>query len=365
MPRSPRPRIDDVAERAGVSKTAVSFAFNQPENLNPATRDRILQVAAELGYRPSPIARRLTARRTDQIGLVVPQSTHDVFANPFYAELLRGIGDVCDPEGISVVIVPPVHGSIGRAVSQALVDGMILVGLAPNHPELAAIRRAGMPLVALDVDSWDGVDIIGIDDAGGGEAAARHLAELGHTEVATILISAHPDTAVDQLEGISARRLSGIRAGLGIPAGADSNGEVRVRILAAPVSEEGGHLAFEELAAGSLPTAVITMSDVVAIGLLAAAREAGVGVPDELSVIGYDDIPAAGWSEPALTTVHQPIRDKGRRAARRLITLLRADAPGGPFTETLPTHLVVRGSTAPPPAAHAAARPVKGGAAAV
>ena len=125
-----------MARRAGVSKTSVSFAFNQPENLNPATRDRILAVASELGYRPSPIARRLARRRTDQIGLVVPQSTHDIFANPFLPELVRGIGDVCDAEGIAVVIVPPVGGSIARAVDAALVDGLILLGLAPQHPDL-------------------------------------------------------------------------------------------------------------------------------------------------------------------------------------------------------------------------------------
>src|SRR3989337_1779706 len=102
-----RSRIDDVARRAGVSKTAVSFAFNQPEHLNTATRDRILAAADELGYRPSPIARRLTARRTQQIGLVVPQTTHDIFANPFMPELIRGIGDVCDAQGIAVVLVAP------------------------------------------------------------------------------------------------------------------------------------------------------------------------------------------------------------------------------------------------------------------
>ncbi len=361
MSRSRRPRIDDVAKRAGVSKTAVSFAFNQPENLNAATRERILEAASELGYRPSPIARRLTARRTDQIGLVVPQSTHDSFANPFYAELLRGISDVCDPEGISVVIVPPVHGSIGKAVNQALVDGLILVGLTPEHPEIAEVRRAAIPLVALDVDAWEGVDVIAIDDRSGAEAAGRHLAQLGHRDVAVVLISEHPDTPGDELQGISARRLAGIRAGFEHVAD-----EVQLRVLAAPVSEDGGRAAFEELAGSRLPSAVLTVSDVVAIGLMAAAREAGLDLPVDLSVIGYDDIPAAAWVDPPLTTVHQPIREKGGQAARRLISLLRAETPGEPATEVLTTQLVVRGSTAPArEAAHRLAPVPEGGAAAV
>ena len=356
----PRPRIDDVARRAGVSKTAVSFAFNQPDHLNAATRDRILAAAAELGYRPSPIARRLARRRTDQIGLVVPQSTHDIFANPFLPELVRGIGDVCDAEGIAVVIVPPVGGSISRAVESALVDGLILLGLVPNHPALDEVRRAGTPLVGLDIEDFEGHDVIGIDDADGARRAAEHLHGLGHRDVAVVLIAEHPDSPVDERSGISARRLLGVRQGFGLdgatPGAAtpESNGAVRLRILSAPVSEEGGRAAFAAIGADDhLPTAVMAMSDVTAIGLLGAALDAGVGVPDDLSIVGFDDIPASSWTTPRLTTVHQPIREKGRRAAHRLISAIRAGSDHEPVVELLPTRLVVRSSSAPPRGDHA------------
>ena len=342
-----RPRIGDVAERAGVSKTAVSFAFNRPERLNEATMARILAVAEELGYRPSPIARRLTARRTNQIGLVVPQSTHDIFANPFLPELIRGIGDICDAQGIAVVVVPPVRGSIATAIEGALVDGLILLGLEADHPQLRIVRRGGIPVVALDVGSWDGAPVIATDDAGGARAAAEHLASLGHTDVGIVLIAGHPDSAVDETAGISARRMSGIRAGFRLDD--DGNGPVRLRIVSAPVSEEGGRAAFAALAEDGLPTAVIAMSDVVAIGVMNAASDAGMRLPDELSVVGFDDIPAAAWTTPRLTTVHQPIRDKGRRAAEELITRIRARRPIDHRTDVLPTRLVVRGSTAPAP----------------
>jgi DNA-binding LacI/PurR family transcriptional regulator len=345
-----RPRIDDVAKRAGVSKTSVSFAFNQPDNLKAATRERILAAAAELGYRPSPIARRLASRRTDQLGLVVPQSTHDVFANPFLAELLRGIGDVCDREGISLVIVPPAGGSLARAVEAALVDGLILLGLAPDHPELELARRSGMPVVALDVEAWGDAAVIAVDDASGAAAAATHIYRLGHRDVAVVLIAEHPDAAVDEQAGISARRLAGIRDGFET-ARADENGEgqaVRLRVMSAPVSEDGGRVAFAELAADGLPTAVIAITDMTAIGILNAALDAGVRVPEELSIVGYDDIPAASWTCPRLTTVHQPIREKGRLAARRLIDLARSPDGLHPATDVLPTRLVVRASTAPP-----------------
>lgn len=362
-----RPRIDDVARHAGVSKTSVSFAFNQPDHLNAATRERILASAAELGYRPSPIARRLTSRRTDQIGLVVPQSTHDIFANPFLPELIRGIGDVCDQEGIAVVIVPPVGGSIARAVDSALVDGLILLGLVANHPELEKVRRSGTPLVGLDVEEWEGVDVIALDDALGAAQAAEHLRAFGHRDVAVVLIAQHPDSPVDEHHGISARRLAGIRKGFGLPPHADrsADGTTRLRMLTGGVSEEGGRAIFAELAAdGTMPTAVMTMSDVTAIGVMAAATDAGLSIPDDLSIVGYDDIPAASWTTPRLTTVHQPIRDKGRRAALQLVHAIRFGAEHVPVVEILPTRLVVRGSTGPPRDLVASIRPGEGGVAA-
>jgi alanine racemase len=340
-----RPRIGDVAERAGVSKTAVSFAFNQPDNLNPETRARILLAAEELGYRPSPIARRLAARRTKQVGLVVPQGSHDVFANPFLPELMRGIGDVCDQQGIAVVVVSPVHGSLAIAVEEALVDGLILLGLSADHPQLVQLRRSGLPVVALDVEEWGEAAIIATDDAGGSRAAANHLRELGHRDVAVVLIAEHPDSPGDEQQGISARRLAGIRQGFRLDP--DGNGDgFRLRVLSAPVSEEGGRAAFDTLNDGELPTAVMTMSDVSAIGVLNAARDAGLRLPEDLSIVGFDDIPAAAWVWPRLTTVHQPIREMGRLAATRLIDTIGSGPGSAPRRELMPTHLVVRGSTA-------------------
>ncbi len=355
----------------------MSFAFNKPDHLKAETRDRILAAAAELGYRPSPIARRLARRRTDQIGLVVPQSTHDIFANPFLPELVRGIGDVCDAEGIAVVIVPPVGGSISRAVDSALVDGLILLGLAPNHPDLDEVRNSGTCLVGLDIEDPTGFDLIGIDDGAGASQAAAHLYALGHRDVAVVLIAEHPDLPVDELHGISARRLAGVRAGFGLAPGTDdasgngadataaataADGAVRLRILSTQVSEEGGRAALTTLLGDDhLPTAVITMSDVTAIGLMAGAADAGIAVPNDLSIVGFDDIPAASWTTPRLTTVHQPIREKGRRAAQRLIQAIRSGSEHRPVVEVLPTRLVVRGSTASPRGAEALVRPRGGG----
>ena len=340
-----RARIEDVARRAGVSKTAVSFAFNQPDNLNQATRERILAAAEDLGYRPSPIARRLASRRTDQYGVVIPQASHEAFANPFVPELLRGMGDVCDELGISLVIVPPAGGSIARAVEGALVDGFVLLGLEPDHVELELVRRSGVPVVALDVESWGDADVIAIDDAGGGRLLAEHLYALGHREIGVVLIAEHPAAGLDEGAGISARRLSGIRSGFKAASASDGAEPVTLRIVSAPVTEEGGRAAFGELLADGLPTAIVAITDLTAIGILVAAREHGVSVPEQLSVIGFDDIPPAAWTDPPLTTIHQPIREKGRLAAQRLAELINGTEGHRPATELLATRLVVRGST--------------------
>jgi DNA-binding LacI/PurR family transcriptional regulator len=363
IPGMPRPRIGDVAARAGVSKTAVSFAFNQPDRLNGATRLRILDAAAELGYRPSPIARRLVARRTDQLGVVVPQPTHEIFANPFFGELLAGLGDACDEAGISLVLVPPTGGSIARSIAGTLVDGLVLVGLSPDHPELEQVRASALPAVALDVDAWAGLDVIAIDDAGGARAAGQHLRQLGHRDIAIVLMASHPHSLFAEESGISGRRLAGLREGLGLAPNAEEGEGISLRVISSTVTVDGGRAAFELLAQDGLPTAVVATSDVIAVGILLAARDAGVRVPEELSVIGYDDIPGASWTAPSLTTVHQPIREKGRLAAERLIRRIRSDGAETARTEVLPTRLVVRVSTAPPRTAPVTALPREGGAA--
>lgn len=343
-----RPRIGDVARLAGVSKTAVSFAFNQPDHLNEATRDRILAIATELGYRPSPLARRLTRHRTDQIGLVVPQATHEIFANPFLSELVRGLGDECDAEGISLVIVPPVAGSLARSIAGALVDGLVLLGLSPHHPQLDELRRVDLPVVALDVELWEGMNVIRIDDEGGGRSVGEHLRALGHRDVAAVLIAEDPGSRLSGAAGISGRRLAGLRDGLGLPPNVDEAGGLRVRIVDAVISIDGGRAAFDLLVDAGLPTAIFAVSDLIAIGVLLAAADAGIRVPEELSIVGFDDIPAASWTAPRLTTVYQPIRQRGRQAARVLIDRIRSDGTHRPISEQLGTRLVVRETTAPP-----------------
>src|ERR1700738_4736264 len=149
-PSVTRITIADVASAAGVSKTAVSFAFNNPGKLGPATLERVLQVASDLGYTPHPAARALSMRRSGTIGLLIPQRLTTVFANPFLSELIQGLGELCDENDLTVLLVPPLDGSLEGAIRQASVDGFISIGLSADDSALEMLDRIGIPTVGVD-----------------------------------------------------------------------------------------------------------------------------------------------------------------------------------------------------------------------
>ena len=337
MPVS-RVTITDVARTAGVSKTAVSFAFNYPERLGQATLDRVLQVAEELGYTPHPLARALSLRRSGAIGLLIPQSLSAVFSNPFTSELIQGLGSVFAEHDLTLLLVPPLDGSLEEAVRQASVDGFISLGLAADDPTLEALARMGLPTVHVDSDPLSGA-VVNVDDRGGAEAAARHLVELGHRRLALIML---PEArARTGLTAVASRRLAGYQAVL------SEAGLEEPLLLVAGATLEAGAEAFAQMRGQARqPTAVLAMSDMAAVGLMAAAQAAGRRVPEDLSIVGFDDLPMAAWTRPGLTTVRQPIAEKGRLAAQLVISLLEGRRPASP--PPLQTSLVVRGSTGAP-----------------
>jgi DNA-binding LacI/PurR family transcriptional regulator len=201
------------------------------------------------------------------------------------------------------------------------------------------LDRIGIPAVLVDSDASPNHPAVNVDDEGGAEAAALHLLELGHREVAIIVLP--PTRAQVGLTPAASRRLAGYRAAL------DRAGAPEPYTLTAGVTLAAGARAFEGLPKGKRrPTAVLAMSDMAAIGLMSAAQAAGLQIPDDLSVVGYDDLPMAAWTNPALTTVRQPIVEKGRLAARLLIQRMKGRAVESPAP--LGTSLVIRASTSRP-----------------
>ena len=330
-----------------MSKTAVSFAFNSPERLSAETAVRIREVADSLGYRPNPVARMLTQRQTMTLGVLTPQALAVIFSNPFFALFSEGVAHAAEDQGYELHFISPLHGSLALAMGRATVDGVVAIGLSADHPEVGQIRGAGLPMVTVDSDDLPEHSSVVVDDEAGARAAAEHVLALGHRDLLVIAVegSASP-TGEPGRHGVSERRLSGYRAALDA-AGVTLSGD---RIVAGRASIDGGASAFQRAwALGHRPTAVLAMSDAMAIGAMRAARDQGLRVPGDLSVVGFDDIDLAAHVDPPLTTVHQPIRQKGADAVRLLLAEVEQREANRPEHIRLETRLIVRASTGPAP----------------
>jgi DNA-binding LacI/PurR family transcriptional regulator len=344
--RSARPRIADVAREAGVSKTAVSFAFNSPDRLASGTAERIRLVAERLGYRPHPVARMLSQRETLTIGVLTPQALSVIFSNPFFGAFSEGVAVAAEASGYALYFISPLHGSLASALRRATVDGVVAVGLADDHPEVEEISRAGVPIVVVDSSTLPGHGSIEIDDEGGARAAAEHLIELGHRTVLVIGVEPPAPATTTLPSGVMARRLAGYRAGFAAIGVAIPD----ERVVVGPASIEGGMTALAAALASAMPfTAILAMSDAMAIGAMRMLHDRGMVVPRDVSVVGFDDIDLARHVDPALTTVQQPIRRKGEEAVALLLATIHG---GGRATEhrRLEARLVVRDSTGRAPA---------------
>lgn len=348
------PTIGDVARRAGVSRTAVSFAFNKPDQLAAETLRRILDVAHELGYYPNPAARSLNTGRTGIVGVLTPQRAAIICANPFLLEFLKGVGQVSDRHGLAILLVSPVRGSLTHAMNNVPVDGFITLGLGRRQREVGLLCRRAIPFVVVDAEPPEGASSVEADDEAGAEAAAAHLLDAGHRDI--LVLAMHPprgdddhvDLSPDHLAAnhdVTHRRLRGYArafAARGLPMPAPPQ---RLQYLESTM-EAGARAVSAAWQAGSPPTAVLAMSDALAIGALRQARESGLQVPADLSVVGFDDVAGAALSCPPLTTVHQPIAEKGRLAAQLLTDRLSGQTE--PVRQVLPTALITRGTVAPP-----------------
>jgi DNA-binding LacI/PurR family transcriptional regulator len=343
----------DVAAAAGVSKTSVSFAFNKPERLKPATAVRILEIAQAMGYRPDPVARMLTKRHAGTLGILTPQPLPVMFSNPFFSAFSEGVAVAADQSGYGLSFISPRHGSLAAAFGSVTVDGIVAIGMSPRHPEIEEVRRASLPTVMVDSGPSSEYAAIDVDDEGGARLAAEHLVGLGHRSF--LVLGVEPPYPADgnDPELVMNRRLRGYRsaieaAGMRLPSAC---------VVVGPATIRGGYAAFERAWDDGLrPTAVLAMSDAMAIGAIRAMREAGLAVPRDVSVVGFDDLEIAELVEPMLTTIHQPVRRKGEAAARVLIAAIELGDAFRPEQLVMETRLIVRASSGPAPRRAAGAR---------
>jgi DNA-binding LacI/PurR family transcriptional regulator len=345
-----------LADDLGVSRATVSNAYNRPDQLSADLRDRILARAEALGFPgPDPAARSLRRGRVGAVGVLLDEPLSYAFSDPAAVLLLDGMARELEGDNVALLLLAGNQpGPAPAAVRQAVVDGWIVQSLGEKSPSVAAAAGRHQPLVVLDQPTLAGVPTISLDDEGGTRAATDYLLRLGHRHLAVVTFAIMADGRQGPVSAlrrnaatypVTGRRLAGVAAA--VRAAGLVWEQVPVVETAHNDPASGAEAARVLLEDDRRPTAIVALSDQLALGVLHAARKAGLSVPDDLSIVGFDDTPPSALADPPLTTVHQPLVERGQAAGRLLGALLAGEHPALP--EPFPTHLVLRGSTAPPP----------------
>jgi LacI family transcriptional regulator len=338
-----RVTIRELARLSGVSIGTVSRALNGYADVRPETRERIARLARELDYTPSGAARSLVTQRSHVIGIFLETGEgHPDLQHPFFHEVLGALKHRVGAAGFDLLLFASErpgngygpHSYLKRARHHS-VDGVALMGVDPEDPEVRRLVRAEIACVGIDVE-LDGplAESVMSDNVDGAEAAVRHLHELGHRRIATITGMLESRPGIDRLRGYRAA-VQGL--GLAYRDEFVSYGDF--------YAESGRAAAGRLLALPERPTAIFAASDLMAIGAVRAAAEAGLRVPEDLSIVGFDDIQLAPHVNPPLTTLRQDKLGLGTAAADALVARIGGDTERSSL-RTLPVELVVRGSTA-------------------
>ena len=343
--------VHDVARRAGVSTSTVSHVVNRTRFVSDELRERVLAAMHELDYTPNAAARMLTLKRSRTIGLIVSD-----IRNPFFASVARGVEDVAQEQGYTLVLCnsdenAEREAACLKALETRAVDGVLLASAGVANEHLSRLVRAGYPIVLVDRDLPDlGAPAILLDNEGAAYGAVKHLIAAGHRRIAMLSGRASISTTTERIAGYQrALREAGIDL------------DDRLLVSGASTSEGGALAANAVLDVDPPPTAIFSGNNLMSIGALQAIANRGLVVPDDVALVGFDDFPYP-WSDafrPHLTTVAQPTYELGRRAAEILVERLRGTSSNGAERVILDGKLVVRESSGalPRPARPKVAQP--------
>jgi LacI family transcriptional regulator len=328
--------LDEIAKRAGVSRTTASRVMNNRPHVRPELRERVLRVIEETGFEPNPVARSLAFQRSKVIGLVLPRSTHTLFTDPYFPRLTLGIAQACNQYDYTLSLFlfeteADEERVIPRISRTGLLDGVIIqVGrigerlianmLGGNTPVIVAGRPSDLPEASF----------VDVDNVAGADKAVTHLIRLGRRRIGTITGALNTTAGLDRREGYrKALEENGIPVNQSL-------------IVEGDFTEIGAFDAMQRLLTRR-PDAVFVASDLMAVGALNAIQQAGLSVPDDIAVVGYDDLPPATTARPPLTTIHQPVLRFGAKAVEMLIDIIE-NGLYPPRQVILDTELVVRES---------------------
>lgn len=329
--------IEDIAKLAGVSRSTVSRVINGSPNVRPVVRNRVQEVISAHGYTPQAAARQLVTQRTRTIGLILPDSAYQLFGNPIFAQMGQGVSQVCAQEGYVSMQFMGQRNMEEQTLFSLLrsrhFDGVVLISGEYDDPRPAFLKNAGIPYVRIGRDpNHDDLKYVDINNVEAVRTAVEHLIKLGHRRIAMVKGLARDTSSADRYEGYKqALHEAGIPLDEELVGDGDWTAACGYKFT----------LRFLQLA--SSPTALFSSNDMMAAGVVRAAHERGLRVPDDLAIVGFDDLDQTTMIFPELTTIRQPCVEMGMRAAELLIDQLE-HGDEEPAHVILPTTLVIRAS---------------------
>ncbi|HOG48501.1 MAG TPA: LacI family DNA-binding transcriptional regulator [Anaerolineae bacterium] len=327
--------LEGIARLAGVSRSTVSRVINNHPSVKPEVREHVWQIIRQVGYQPHAAARSLVTKRTHVIGLFIPRAVTALFGDPFFPLLIRGITDTCNAHGCHLMLslcsghIDP-DDLYRQVLRGGYLDGVVVASTNLDDPLVPRLIGDGVRFLSVGAYPDSRVSYVDVDNVSGTRMAVEHLLRQGRRRIATIC---GPRAMVAGRD-----RLAGYRQAL------EARGMAYDEALVAEgdFSEDGGRAAMQRLLAQA-PDALFAASDMMAIGAIKALREAGRRIPQDVAIVGFDDLPLASIMEPGLTTVRQPIERLGAMAAEVLLDLVEGRVEG-PQHVILPVQLVVRQS---------------------
>jgi LacI family transcriptional regulator len=327
--------LDEIGKLAGVSRATVSRVVNGYPHIRPEVRERVERVIQQTGFKPNAVARSLASNRSNIIGLFIPTVVQHIFSDPYFSYLVQGISRACNESNL-ILSLYLFHSSeeerkaLQNIMFSGLIDGLIITADRKDLPFLPALIESQIPFVFVGRPQDESLSFVDTDNVAGAYMAVEYLIKLGRERIATI--ATQRNTAGDD-------RYAGYRAAL-----LDSGRKIDRHLIAyGDFSLESGYNAMQGLLPVE-PDAVFVASDTMAFGALRAIRAAGLTVPDDIAVVGYDDLPPALHAEPPLTTIQQPIDQTGIEAVKMLIDLIN-NGLQPPRRRLLSNRLIVRESS--------------------